>query len=332
MPTTLLVAELAQAHEGSLGLCYSLIDECIRVGVDVIKFQIHIASEESTYEEPFRVKGAGQDDCRYAYWKRMEFTLNQWIDIVAYVQRHGLKVMISPFSPLALEYAVKCGVDFIKIGSGEATNNELLELCYSTAKPIVISTGLINRSELSRLLANSLRFSSQTIFCHCVSEYPTSAALSKLSLIHEFENEYGIKFGLSDHSGQIAPSMYAIAHQLPIVEFHVTFSKSLYGFDAQASLDFSQVKEVVEVRNFLEEALLNDHFDCGDNKQMRLNFGRSVALKTNKSAGYIIKEEDLCLKKPGGFIPAEEKYNLIGRSLLVDYDSKHILKNSDFSS
>ena len=69
-----LIAEVAQAHDGSLGMAHAYIEELSRIGVDAVKFQTHIAAEESTLDEPFRVDFSRQDETRYAYWKRMEFT------------------------------------------------------------------------------------------------------------------------------------------------------------------------------------------------------------------------------------------------------------------
>ena len=43
-----IIAEVAQSHEGSLGLAHAFIDLAKSVGASAIKFQCHIASEEST--------------------------------------------------------------------------------------------------------------------------------------------------------------------------------------------------------------------------------------------------------------------------------------------
>ena len=51
-----LIAEIAQAHDGSLGILHSYIDAVAKTGVQAIKFQMHIAEAESSIHEPFRIK------------------------------------------------------------------------------------------------------------------------------------------------------------------------------------------------------------------------------------------------------------------------------------
>ena len=74
----LIIAEIGQAHEGSLGILHSYIDALASTGVDAVKFQMHIAEAESSAHEPFRVKFSLEDATRFDYWKRMGFTLEQW--------------------------------------------------------------------------------------------------------------------------------------------------------------------------------------------------------------------------------------------------------------
>ena len=52
----LVIAEVAQAHDGSLGMAHAFIDAAARAGADAVKFQTHIAAAESTPGEPWRVQ------------------------------------------------------------------------------------------------------------------------------------------------------------------------------------------------------------------------------------------------------------------------------------
>ena len=85
----LIIAEVAQAHDGSLGTAHAYIDAAARAGADAVKFQTHIAAAESTPSEQFRVKFSPQDATRYDYWKRMEFTRGQWRGLAEHARDRG---------------------------------------------------------------------------------------------------------------------------------------------------------------------------------------------------------------------------------------------------
>ena len=76
-----IIAEIAQAHDGSLGYAHSFIDIAKSCNVDAIKFQIHSADDESTLDEKFRIKMSSEYNSRYDYWKKMEFKLDQWFEL-----------------------------------------------------------------------------------------------------------------------------------------------------------------------------------------------------------------------------------------------------------
>ena len=99
----LVIAEVAQAHDGSLGTAHAYIDAVAKSGADAIKFQTHIAEAESTPGEPWRIKFSPQDETRFDYWKRMEFTEPQWHGLKQHADEAGLLFLSSPFSDEAIE-------------------------------------------------------------------------------------------------------------------------------------------------------------------------------------------------------------------------------------
>lgn len=102
-----LIAEIGQAHEGSLGIAHSYIDALATTGVNAVKFQTHIAHAESSEFEPFRVKFSYEDDTRYDYWKRMEFSAEQWAGLKQHCDDKGLEFISSPFSNAAVDLLEK---------------------------------------------------------------------------------------------------------------------------------------------------------------------------------------------------------------------------------
>src|SRR5262245_57498592 len=144
----LIVGEVAQAHDGSLGVAHSYIDAIANAGADAVKFQTHIAAAESTPAEPWRVKFSPQDATRFDYWKRMEFTSDQWAGLKTHASEKGLLFFSSPFSPEAVDLLTNIGVAAWKIASGEVGNISLFETMADTGLPFLISTGMSTWAEI----------------------------------------------------------------------------------------------------------------------------------------------------------------------------------------
>src|SRR5438094_2671899 len=144
----LIVGEVAQAHDGSLGIAHAFIDAIAAAGADAVKFQTHLAHAESTPAEPWRVRFSMQDDSRYAYWRRMEFTEEQWCGLRAHAIDRGLLFLSSPFSLEAVELLMRVGVAAWKIASGEIANGSMLDRMTESGLPIMLSTGMSRLDEI----------------------------------------------------------------------------------------------------------------------------------------------------------------------------------------
>ena len=94
-----VIAEVGQAHDGSLGAAHAYVELAKKIGADAIKFQMHFADVESGPEETWRVNFSYQDVTRYDYWKRMEFTLAQWSELAKHCEG-GLEFVCSAFFKL----------------------------------------------------------------------------------------------------------------------------------------------------------------------------------------------------------------------------------------
>jgi N,N'-diacetyllegionaminate synthase len=113
-----VIGEVAQAHDGSLGLAHAFIDAIASAGADAVKFQTHIAAAESTAAESFRVRFSQEDSTRYDYWKRMEFTEEQWAGLKRHADERRLAFLSSPFSPEAVKLLERIQVAAWKVASG----------------------------------------------------------------------------------------------------------------------------------------------------------------------------------------------------------------------
>jgi N,N'-diacetyllegionaminate synthase len=312
-----LIAEVGQAHDGSLGMAHAYVDAVAATGVATIKFQVHIAEAESSAFEPFRVSFSRADATRYDYWRRMEFTLDQWRELHRHCQDKGLEFLASPFSVAAVELLEAVGVARYKVGSGETSNFLMLERIARTGKPVILSSGLSTFADLDATVAFLRALNVPLSILQCTSSYPAPAAQWGLNVIPELKARYGLPTGLSDHSGTIFPSLAAVALGAELLEFHVVFDRRSFGPDATSSLELDEV--AVLARGV---ALLAESHACPVDKnvpapaELRRMFGKSLAVSQDLPAGHVLRPEDLESKKPGDRgISAARHREVIGRRL-----------------
>jgi N-acetylneuraminate synthase len=252
-----IIAEIAQAHDGSLGILHSYIDAISETGVDAIKFQTHIAAAESSSFEPFRVNFSYEDKTRFDYWKRMEFTLDQWKQIKQHCDDKNIMFLSSPFSIAAVDLLEEVGVTKYKIGSGEVSNLLLLERIAETGKEILLSSGMSSFEELDEAVSFIKQYHDRISILQCTTQYPTPPEKVGLNVITEMLKRYTYPIGLSDHSGKIYPSLAAVALGAEIIEVHAVFDKKMFGPDATSSLTIDELKQLVDGVRFIEKSMSN---------------------------------------------------------------------------
>jgi len=328
-----IICEVGQAHDGSLGIAHSMIDAAADSGADAVKFQTHIATEESTYDDKFRVRFSYCDKSRYDYWKRMEFSPDQWSELASHARERNLEFISSPFSEAAVELLERVGVRLWKLGSGELCNIPLLQCLAKTTKPIIASTGLHGWSDISSFAQQLGVSGCDFALLQCNSTYPTKLEEVGVNIIGEIRRRFGCLSGLSDHTGNISAPLYAISHGADIVEVHCTFDKRMFGPDSSSSITFDDLHRLVKLRNdfyILSTNLVDKDQLAQEKLHTKLLFSRSLAPRIDLPAGHIMRRGDFSVKKPGGGIEPSLLELYIGKSLSRDVSSNFLLKESDF--
>ncbi|HWM90771.1 MAG TPA: N-acetylneuraminate synthase family protein [Thermoanaerobaculia bacterium] len=328
-PGCLVIGEVAQAHDGSLGTAHAFIDAIAAAGADAVKFQTHIAAAESTPGEPWRVRFSRQDESRYDYWKRMEFTEEQWAGLKAHAEERGLLFLSSPFSVEAAEMLERLGMKAWKVASGEVSNPVLFDFILRTDKAILMSTGMSPLEEIDAAVA---RIRGPLAVLQCTTAYPCPPEKLGLNLIPFFAKRYDCIGGLSDHSGTIYPGLAAVTVGAGVVEVHVTLSREAFGPDVPASLTTAELQQLVDGVRFLERAVANPvdkDAMAAEVEPLRRMFTKSVVARTDLPEGTVLAAEHLAVKKPGGGIPAARMGELIGGRLRRAVKADEMLRLED---
>lgn len=317
-----IIAEIGSVHDGSIGNALKAIEAVAACGADVVKFQTHIAEAETLPDAPMPSYFKGEP--RLDYFRRTAFSLPQWKQIAKHCIEHSVHFLSSPFSLEAVDLLEDVGVESYKIPSGEVSNLPLLERISTTGKKVYLSSGMSNWAELDQAVA-VLRNGGPLVVMQCSSSYPCAPERVGLNVMLEMQQRYKLPVGLSDHTLGFAACISAAALGATVVEKHFTFSRLMYGSDAQHSIEpdefkafCSHVKEAAKIRaNPVDKDDLQDYYD------MKRIFEKSVVTARAVQAGQSLHVADLAFKKPGDGIPAASYTDLLGRQVRYTLEPDH---------
>ena len=315
---TLIIAEVGLAHDGSLGFAHAFIDAASQAGVDAIKFQTHIADSESSPLEEFRVNIFPQDLTRYDYWLRTSFSSDQWKELKSHADDKGLLFLSSPFSLQAVHLLRGIGIEAWKIGSGEANNLLLLEEIANGKEPIFLSSGMSYLEEIDQAVKFLNQQAVPVMLMQCTSRYPCPPEKYGLDMIQKYSKQFNIPVGFSDHSGELSPCIAAVSLGASAIEVHVTWSKSCFGPDVQASLTFDQLSQLVHGIRLIERSFASpvDKDTMADSmSDMRQLFTKGLVANTNLKSGTKIERTHLEAKKPCLGIPVFQYKTILGKAI-----------------
>jgi N-acetylneuraminate synthase len=328
-----IVGEVAQAHDGSLGMAHAFIDAIANAGADAVKFQTHIASAESTPGEKFRVNFSYEDKTRQDYWKRMEFSADQWLQLSQHARQRGIAFLSSPFSLQAVKVLIQAGVPAWKIASGEVTNYLMFDRIAETGLPVLLSTGMSPWEEIDASVAYLRAKDLPLAVFQCTTSYPSPSEKIGLNNLSELRARYDCPVGLSDHSGTIYPGLAAATLGADLIEVHVTLSREMFGPDVPASVTTQELRQLVDGVNFIETMIQHpvDKDEIVDEfTPLRRTFFKSVVARVDLPSGTLVAAEHLDTRKPGTGIPANKFKTLIGRKLKRDVGANQLLSEEDF--
>jgi N,N'-diacetyllegionaminate synthase len=328
----LVIGEVALTHDGSLGLAHAFVDAIADAGADAVKFQTHIAAAESTPAEPFRVAFSRQDTSRYDYWKRMEFTEEQWRELAVHAGTRGLVFLSSPFSIEAVDLLERIGMPLWKIPSGETSNAILLDRILATRAPVLLSTGMSPVAEIDAAVARVRAQHVPVGVFQCTTAYPCPPEQIGLNLIPFYRERYGCWVGLSDHSATIYPGLAGTALGMDMLEVHVALTREMFGPDVIASVTTAELRQLVDGIRFIERMRahpVDKDASAKETAPLRRLFTRSLVARVDLPAGTVLTRDHLAVKKPGTGLPPDRLQDIIGLRLARPVVADQLLAADD---
>ena len=321
-----IIAEAGINHNGQLRKALRMVDVAKNSGADAIKFQIFNAEDVVTPDAKlsnYAIKNMKTKNKQLKVIKKYQLSYHQHLKLMDYCKYKKIEYLCSAFDNNSLIFLKKNKIKEFKIPSGEITNYPYLKLLGSFNKKIILSTGMSTISEIKKainiLISGGCKKSNISLL-HCNTDYPTKPSDLNLLAIKKLKKIFKMKIGLSDHSLGVEASVAAVALGAKIIEKHFTLSRKMRGPDHIASLEPSELNNLVfSIRN-IEKALGKNQKIVTKSEKKNIKIVRkSIVAKKNIFKGEKFTEDNLTTKRPGDGISAIKWNKIIGKKSKKNY-------------
>lgn len=306
-----IIAEACDNHMGSLDAAKEMCRQAKLAGCDCIKFQHHLPDEEMLPDVPMT---SNFDIPLYEFLKRYALTLDQHKELMDFCDEIGIQYLCTPFSLKAAQELNELGVAAFKIGSGEMDDIPMLKAIAKMGKPMIVSTGMATMDEIKRTYDVLADEGIEFALMNCLSEYPPCYEDVNLGVIEQMQSEFPkAVIGHSDHTPDLYTSFAAVAKGAKIIEKHVILDKRTPGPDQSVSIDFFELRQLVDGIRKVEAALGSEKKVHSSEKGIREWAHRSVVSLVDIPVGATITQEMIWSKRPGTGIPSYRMDEVIGK-------------------
>jgi N-acetylneuraminate synthase len=354
MKSAFVIAEAGVNHNGSLDIAFQLIDAAKEAGADAVKFQTFTTAGvvvKSASKAEYQKKATGADESQYDMIKKLELDAKAHEKLVARCKQVGIPFLSTPFDLPSLALLLDLGVPRLKIASGEITNLRLMKKAASSGLPIILSTGMSTLGDVEAALGvlasgylqklgknvapaeallhgeGQAEVAQKVTLLHCVTEYPAPYADVNLRAMETMHRAFGLPVGYSDHTLDIYVCIGAVALGASVIEKHFTMDRKLPGPDHSASLEPSQLKEMIKGIRAVEASLgTSRKAPAASELKNRDIARRSLVAASAIKKGEAFTADNLTAKRPGTGISAMRIDEWVGKVATRDYAADELIE------
>lgn len=331
-----IIAEVGVNHNGSLKLCFDLIDAAIEAGADAVKFQtfkteslVTVNAEKAIYQK----RNSGARESQYEMLKKLELSPEDHVAIKEYCEKKGIIFLSTPFDFESVDLLERINIPAYKISSGDLTNLPFLQYVAKREKPILISSGMSGLGEIEEALQTIRNTGNEHIvLLHCTSNYPTAYRDVNLKAINTLATAFQIPVGYSDHTPGIEVPVAAVALGAKALEKHLTLDRNLPGPDHKASLEPGEFRAMVTSVRHIEEALgdgIKRSFSCEEDVKKAAR--KSIVARIDIPRGVTVTADMLALKRPGDGLPPKLLEFVIGKKTKIEIKKDSLINFVDLT-
>lgn len=325
-----VIAEAGVNHEGQMDLARRLIEEAQEGGADAIKFQSYKAETIASKNSPFYWDITKEPTrSQYELFKKYDkFWKKEFEALKKHCDEVKIEFMSTPFDMESADFLNDL-MDVYKISSSDITNKPFIEYIGQYKKPIILSTGASNLSEIKEAKDWIDKSGNLLALLHCVLNYPTEDENANLGRILGLKKAFPNNIiGYSDHTlpGDMRTLEIATLLGANIIEKHFTFDKSLPGNDHYHAMNKDDLKGFCDNIGWILNLIGSYEVEYLPSEELaRKNARRSLVAKMVIKKGELFTKDNIMFKRPGTGRSPRDIDTVIGSKAERDYKEDELI-------
>lgn len=322
-----IVAEVNSSHNGNVDTAKAMIDAAAQCGCDCVKFQSWSAA--SLYSTAYYK----ENPIAKRFVERFSLSPESLKKLSQYCREKGLAFSSTPYCEEEVDFLLEeCQAPFVKIASMELDHPAFLRYIGRKHVPVILSTGMGEMEEIREAVSLLEEAGvSDMVLLHCISLYPTETKNLNIHNILGLRKAFPkYPVGFSDHTQGDAAAIAATALGAAVLEKHLTLDRTKVGMDNGMATEPEELRQLVDKCREIQMGMgREERVVLPEEYEQRKKMRRSLVSRRDLAEGDILKEEDLCAKRPGTGIPPNRMQEVVGRKLRRPVAADMLLRMED---
>ena len=287
-------------------------------GADAVKLQTYTADTITLDcdNEHFQIKqGTVWDGATLHKLYQEAYTPWEWHkELFDLIDSLGMVYFSSPFDFGAVDFLESLNTPIYKIASFEITDTNLIRYCALKQKPMIISTGIAQLSDIELAIKTCRSVgNNQITLLKCTSSYPAPPEEMNLLTIADMKERFGCEVGLSDHTMDTVAPVVAVSLGASVVEKHFILDRKMGGADSSFSLEPSEFAKMVEQIRQCEKMMGRVNYELTPKSKLSREFSRSLFVAEDVEDGELLTDKNIRSVRPAFGLHPQHLDKIIGK-------------------